>query len=103
MVVIAVAVGAVVGILLVWFIAKIIIALAYSLVGTAAIFLGAQAALLGVGYPAVSSLDARRGLLPIAFLTMTVIGWVWQLFYAQRKPRHEPARESTKEPEGSEK
>ncbi len=103
MVVIAVAVGAVVGILLVWFIAKIIIALAYSLVGTAAIFLGAQAALLGVGYHAVSALDARRGLLPIAFITMTAIGWVWQLFYARRKPRHEPAKESGKEPEESEK
>ena len=61
MVIIAVAVGAVVGILLVWFIAKIIIALAYSLVGTATIFLGTQAALLGAGYHAVSSLDAAPG------------------------------------------
>jgi hypothetical protein len=98
MVVIAVAVGAVVGILLVWFVAKVIIGLAYSLVGTATIFIGAQAALLGVGYPVASSLDARRSLLPIAFITMTAIGWVWQLFYSNRKPRHEPKTE-TKESE----
>jgi hypothetical protein len=98
MVILAVTVGAVVGILLVWFVAKVIIALAYSLVGTATIFLGAQAALLGAGYPAVSDLDARRSLLPITFITMTAIGWVWQLFYAGRKPRRE-AKEKTKEPE----
>ena len=99
MVVIAVAIGAVAGILLVWFVAKVIIGLAYSLVGTATIFIGAQAALLGVGYPVASSLDARRSLLPIAFITMTAIGWVWQLFFAGPKHRAQPA----KEPQGSEK
>ena len=93
MVILAVTVGAVVGILLVWFIAKVIIALAYSLVGTAAIFLGAQAALLGVGYHAVSSLDTRRWLLPIVFITMTAIGWVWQLFFAGPKHKVQPAKE----------
>lgn len=94
MVAIAVVVGAVVGLLLVWFIAKVVIALAYSIVGTATIFIGAQAALLGAGYPAASALDARRWFLPIAFITMTAIGWVWQLFYGGPKPRREPARES---------
>jgi hypothetical protein len=79
--ILAVALGAVVGILLVWLIAKIVIALAYSLVGTAVLLLGAQAALLGAGIPAVSDLDARRWLLPITFLVMSVVGWVWQLFY----------------------
>jgi hypothetical protein len=99
MVIVAVVVGAVVGILLVWFIAKVIIALAYSLVGTAAILLGTQAALLGMGYNAVSALDARRWLLPITFITMTVIGWVWQLFFAG--PKHKPPH--AKESEESEK
>lgn len=99
MVILAVAAGAVVGILLVWFVAKIIIALAYSVVGTAVIFLGTQAALLGVDYHAVSALDGRRSLLPIVFITMTAIGWVWQLFYA--RPRHEP--QSAKEAKESEK
>jgi VIT1/CCC1 family predicted Fe2+/Mn2+ transporter len=91
MVVIAVVGGAVVGILLVWYIAKVIIALAYSVVGTATLFLGAQAALLGAGYQAVSALDARRLSLLIAFITMTAIGWVWQLFYSQRKSKRETA------------
>jgi len=91
MVVIAVVAGAVVGILLVWYIAKVIIALAYSVVGTATLFLGAQAALLSAGYHAVSSLDAHRLSLPIAFASMTGIGWVWQLLSSRRKPKHEAA------------
>lgn len=97
MAILAIVIGAVVGLLLVWFIAKIVIALAYSIVGTAVIFLGAQAALLGAGFAAVSALEHRRPLLPAAFLTMVAIGWVWQLFYAARKP----AKEVQKEPEES--
>ncbi|MEN6335357.1 MAG: hypothetical protein ABFE01_13995 [Phycisphaerales bacterium] len=80
MVIIAVAVGAVVGILLVWFIAKIVIALAYSVVGTATIFLGAQAALLGAGVDIVSKIGPQPWVLPGAFIVMTAIGWVSQLF-----------------------
>lgn len=90
MVVIAVIVGGVIGALLVWFIAKVVIPLAYSIVGTAAIFLGVQAALLGVGYPAVSALNPTPWVLRITFITMTAIGWVWQLFHARPKPVREP-------------
>jgi hypothetical protein len=91
----AVLAGAVVGILLVWFLAKIVIALAYSLVGTATIFLGAQAALLAAGVPAVSDLASRRGALPVTFLVMTVVGWLWQLFFARpKKPGAAPANET---------
>jgi hypothetical protein len=87
--------GAVVGVLLVWLIAKIVIALAYSIVGTATIFIGAQAALLAVGVTVVSDLESRRWLPLIVFVTMTVIGWVWQLFYAgARKPKKEPSKEA---------
>ena len=95
MVVFALIGGAILGALLIWLIAKIVIALAYSLVGTAGIFIGAQAALLAVGVPLVSDLGARRWLLPIAFLVMAVIGWVWQLFVAgEKKPTKEPHKES---------
>ena len=62
LVVLPILAGAVVGILLVWLIAKIVIALAYSIVGTATIFLGAQAALLAAGVPVVSDLQSRRWL-----------------------------------------
>jgi hypothetical protein len=91
----AILAGAVVGILLVWFLAKIVIALAYSIVGTATIFLGAQAALLVAGVPVVSDLASRRGALPVAFLVMTVVGWVWQLLYAgPKKPETAPVKEA---------
>jgi hypothetical protein len=91
----AILAGAVVGILLVWFLAKIVIALAYSIVGTATIFLGAQAALLVAGVPVVSDLGSRRGALPVAFLVMTVVGWVWQLFYAgPKRPGAAPVKEA---------
>jgi hypothetical protein len=94
----AVVAGAVVGILLVWLIAKIVIALAYSIVGTAALFLGVQAALLAAGVLVVSDIEPRRWLLPIAFLVVVVVGWVWQLFYGGPT---KPARESPKEAEPS--
>lgn len=82
--------GAVVGILLVWLIAKIVIALAYSIVGTATVFLGAQAALLAAGVPVVSDLQSRPWLPFIVFVTMTAVGWVWQLLFAgAKKPKHE--------------
>jgi hypothetical protein len=91
----AVLAGAVAGILLVWFLAKIVIALAYSLVGTATIFLGAQAALLATGVPVVSDLVSRRGALPVTFLVMTVVGWLWQLFFARpKKPGTAPDKET---------
>jgi len=86
MALVAIIIGAVVGLVLVWLIAKVVIALAYSMVGTAAIFLGLQAALLAVKIPAASELHPRPWLLPIAFLVMVVIGWVWQLLYLRSKP-----------------
>ena len=88
-----------VGILLVWFLAKIVIALAYSLVGTATIFLGVQAALLGAGVAVVSTIGPRPWVLPGAFLVMTVTGWVCQLFCSDRKP----GKQASKEPQESEK
>ena len=91
----AILAGAVVGILLVWFLAKIVIALAYSIVGTATIFLGVQAALLAAGVPVVSDLASRRSAVPVAFLIMTVVGWVWQLFHAApKKAGPAPAKEA---------
>jgi hypothetical protein len=90
-VVLVAAVGAVVAIALIWWVAKIIIALAYSIVGTAIIFLGVQATLLAAQYTAVSSLADRRIALPVAFLAMILVGWIWQLFsHHRRTVRQEP-------------
>jgi hypothetical protein len=94
MVALAALAGAVIGLLLVWFVAKIVIALAYSIVGTTAIFLGAQAVLLAAGYAAVSALADHRRALPITFLIMIAIGWLWQLFVAgPRKVTKEPEKQ----------
>ena len=88
--------GAAIGIVLVWFVAKIVIGLAYSIVGTAAIFLGVQAGLLAASYAAISSLASHRGALPIAFSIMIAIGWLWQLFsssHRMQKRGHEKQTE----------
>ncbi len=91
---IAVIAGAVVALVLIWLIAKIIIPLAYSVVGVAAIFVGLQAALLSVGIPAVSDLNPRPWLLPVIFLVLVVIGWMWQLVLPRPvKVQHEEVEE----------
>jgi hypothetical protein len=92
---IAIGIGAVVALIFVWFIAKIVIALAYSIIGVAAIFLGAQAALLAIRIPVASRLGDRAQYLPIAFLVLVVIGWLWQLVF----PRPVRAQAHKEEPE----
>jgi len=91
--------GAAIGIVLVWFVAKIVIGLAYSIVGTAAIFLGVQAGLLAGSYAAISSLASHRGALPIAFSIMIAVGWLWQLFSSRHGARK---REPEKQTESAE-
>jgi hypothetical protein len=99
MALIAIIVGAVVALVLVWLIAKIVIALAYSIVGVAAIFLGVQAALLAVNIRPTADLYPRPWLLPAIFLVMVVIGWVWQLFFFHpAKVKREP-KETHEEPD----
>jgi len=82
----AILVGGIGGFLLVWFVKQVVVPLCYSIVGTASFILGAQMLLLGVGLRAASSLPAQRWIMPAAFGTMSVAGWVAQLL-AARKPR----------------
>jgi hypothetical protein len=91
--------GGIVAIFLVWLIKKALIALSYSVVGTAAILLGAQTALLGVGVQAVSEIGPRPWVLPGTFLGMAAIGWICQLFFLGPKAKTHAA----KEPQESEK
>ncbi|MEN6578376.1 MAG: hypothetical protein ABFD90_18670 [Phycisphaerales bacterium] len=89
----AVLAGGAVAIFLVWLVKKALIALAYSVVGTATILLGVQTALLGIGVAAVSNLGPRPWALPGTFLGMTVAGWLWQLVMCRPKAaRHEHER-----------
>jgi hypothetical protein len=97
MVALAALAGAVIGLLLVWFVAKIVIALAYSIVGTTTLFIGAQAILLAAGYGAVSALTDHRRMLPAAFLIMIAVGWLWQLVSARRR-KETPELEQRAEP-----
>jgi len=78
-------VGAIGGFLLVWFIKTVVLPLCYSIVGAAGILLGAQLLLLGVGFRAASALPPERWVMPSVFGTMSIMGWVAQLWTA-RKP-----------------
>ena len=95
---IAIIIGAVVALVFVWLISKLVIALAYSIVGVAAIFLGLQASLLAVNVRAASGLYTLPWLLPIVFLVMVVVGWIWQLFFLRPvKVKEEEHREKEEE------
>jgi len=91
----AVLAGAAVALFLVWFIKKALIALAYSVVGTAVLVVGAQTASLGLGFKVASALPVNPWLLPATFGGMTAFGWVVQLL-TTRKPR-EKAAEKTRQ------
>ncbi len=67
------------GLLLVWFIRKVILMLAYSVVGSTTTLMGAQSVLLGLEFKAVSALDTRQWVLPTAFFAMIMLGWFCQL------------------------
>jgi len=93
--------GGIVAIFLVWLIKKALIALAYSIVGTTTILLGAQAALLGAGMALISEIGPRPWVLPGTFAGMTAVGWICQLFLLG--PKTHAHAHPAKEPEGSEK
>jgi len=93
----AILIGGVGGFLLIWFIKNVVLPLCYSVVGATAALLGAQVLLLGLGAHVVNDLAPRPWIVPAAFGSMTLIGWVRQLL-AGRK-RHARAEEGPKEPE----
>jgi hypothetical protein len=86
MALVAIGAGAVVALILVWFVSKVLVALAYSVIGVAAVFLGVQAALLAVHVPIVSQLGPRGQYLPIVFLALALFGWIWQLLSSRLHP-----------------
>lgn len=92
------AVGAIAGFLLIWFIKTVVLPLCYSIVGTAAVLLGAQFVMLGVGFRAASALPPQRWVVPAVFGCMSVIGWVQQLMAGRRRrvAKEGPGRETTK-------
>lgn len=91
--------GAAVAIFLVWFVRNALIALAYSVVGTATLVLGIQTGTLAGGWHIVSALPRNPWLLPAVFGSMTVFGWIVQLLIS-RKPK---AKKEGKEKHGESK
>jgi len=92
--------GGVVAVFLVWLVKKALIALAYSIVGTTTILLGAQAALLGAGMALISEIGPRPWVLPGTFAGMTAVGWICQLFVLGPKPHaHAVASKESQESE----
>ena len=77
--VLSILLGGVGGVLLVWFVKKTVVAVAYSVVGTTAAVLGIQTALLGIGIRAVSALNSHRLALPMTWAAMVAIGCLCQL------------------------
>ncbi|NQV34732.1 MAG: hypothetical protein HQ515_18705 [Phycisphaeraceae bacterium] len=72
--------GAAVGILLIWLVKKIVILLAYSVVGSTTLLFGIQILLLGIGVRIVSKLPPTPWLLPSLFGGLVVVGWISQAF-----------------------
>jgi hypothetical protein len=80
--------GAAVGILLIWVVKKIVVALAYSVVGSTTLLFGIQILLLGLGIRLVSRLPQNPWLLPSVFAGLVLIGWLGQAVIAKPAKAH---------------
>lgn len=83
----SVVIGGLVGLLLVWFIKKAVVALAYSVVGSTMIILGLQSLLLAPRIGVISALNDHRSVVPAVFASMVLSGWLCQLvFFRKAQP-----------------
>jgi tetrahydromethanopterin S-methyltransferase subunit G len=89
--------GAAVGILLIWIVKKLVVALAYSVVGSTSLLFGLQILLLGTGIKIVSRLPQNPWLLPSVFGGLVLFGWIGQAVFA--KPAKGKAKASVDEGE----
>ncbi len=84
----AVVVGGAGALLFFWLIKKVLIALAYSVVGTTAVLISLQATLLALGIRVISVLSKTHWKLPITFMVMVLFGGISQpLLRRVHKPR----------------
>jgi hypothetical protein len=82
---------------------KVLIALAYSVVGTTAVLMGLQAKLLALGYKVISVLSNTHWELPIAFMVMILFGCLCQLVWRRARRPKIPDQESEPEPSPAQK
>jgi hypothetical protein len=92
--------GAAVGILLIWFIKKVVVVLAYSVVGSTTLLFGIQILFLGIGIRIISKLPPNPWILPSIFGGLIVVGWISQAFIA--KPAKSKAKSKAKASSSSE-
>jgi len=91
----AIVVGAIVGFLLIWLVKNVVLPLCYSLVGTGLLLLGTLLLAIGAGVNVTGAVPAQRWILPAAFGSITVIGWLRQLLAA--RPRQAKSTEGKAE------
>ena len=77
--------GGIAALVLFWLLKKVVIALAYSVVGATATLMGFQTLLLGLGVRVLPFLDGTRWAAPAVFGTLVLIGWASQLI--SRRPQ----------------
>ena len=82
--------GGISGLLLIWFIRKLILALCYSGVGTFLILIGVEVLLLALNFRFCSFFQSRRAAFTIVFLSMLGFGTIFQLFVARSKTKKVP-------------
>ncbi|MCP4452256.1 MAG: hypothetical protein GY809_12400 [Planctomycetes bacterium] len=90
--------GAAVGVLLIWLVKKVVILLAYSVVGSTTLLFGLQILLLGIGVRIVSKLPPNPWLLPSIFGGLVLVGWISQGFIT--KPAKGKAATAANDGEG---
>ncbi len=72
--------GGVGGLILVWFIKRIIMALCCSVIGTTATIIGVNMLFIARGTPSFSKLQENPQVLPILATAMVIFGWATQIF-----------------------
>ena len=79
--------GGIAGLLLVWFIKKIVMALCCSIVGSTVTIAGIQTLLMVKGIAMMQALQDRPKVLPIIFMGMILLGWMTQVFLVTHKAK----------------
>jgi hypothetical protein len=80
-------VGGLSGLLLIWVLRKLILALCYSGVGTFLILIGAEVLLLALNFRFCSFFQSRRSTFTIIFLSMLGFGTIFQLIVTKSKTK----------------
>lgn len=79
--------GGIAGLLLVWFVKKIVMALCCSIVGSTVTIAGIQTLLMVKGIAMMQSLQGRPKVLPAIFMGMVLLGWMTQVFLVTHKAK----------------